>query len=109
LKIVKASAVSAADLPEGFKKAGMSETKAAASPRAPADQPTGAKAPTSTKGRAVRQQSSQGQESPGTQVPPPMQTRKRASGAGGLRGVAGSGSNGDTCVATGNPSSKPGS
>jgi hypothetical protein len=83
VKIVKASAVSAADLPEGLKKAVISKTKAAASPRVSADQETGAKAPTRKKG----------QESPGTQVPPPMETRarKKASGAGGLRGVDGLG------------------
>jgi hypothetical protein len=90
LKIVKASAVSTADLPEGLKKAvtketkaGLSDTKAAASPRAPADQPTGAKAPSRKTG----------QESPGTQVPSPMETRarKKAIRAGGLRGVKGLG------------------
>jgi hypothetical protein len=74
--------------------------KAAAPLQAPAEQPIKGKAPTRRKG----------QESPETKVSPPMETRarKKASGAGGLRGVAGSGSNGDTCVATGNPSSKPG-
>jgi hypothetical protein len=56
------------------------DTKAAASPRAPAEKATH-----------------------------PMETRQRASRAGGLRGVAGSGSNGHTRVAQGNPSSKPGS
>jgi hypothetical protein len=40
----------------------------------------------------------------------PMVTRSsEASRAGSLRGVVGSGSNGDRCVAQGNPSSKPGS
>jgi hypothetical protein len=40
----------------------------------------------------------------------PMVTRSRdASRAGCLRPAVGSGSNGDTCVANGNPSSKPGS
>jgi hypothetical protein len=68
-------------------------SKVGASPRAPADQSKGAKAPPPTKGQ---------------QVPKPMETRS-ASRAGGLRGVVGSGSNGDTCVAQGNPSSKPGS
>jgi hypothetical protein len=75
--------------------------KAAASPRAPADQPTGAKAPPPTKGQA------KGQESPETKVSTPMETRgqakKKASGAGGLRGVAGSGQT-DTRVAKGHPS-----
>jgi hypothetical protein len=64
-----------------------SKSKAAASPRASADQPTGAKAPTRKKG----------QESPETKVSsPPMATRRRTkqddgSRAGGFRGVAGSG------------------
>jgi hypothetical protein len=47
-----------------------------------------------------------GQESPGTKVPKPMETRrqaKEASRAGGLRPVGGSGQT-DTCVAHGNPS-----
>jgi hypothetical protein len=40
----------------------------------------------------------------------PMVTRSRmASRAGCLRPTVGSGSNGDMCVASGNPSSKPGS
>jgi hypothetical protein len=63
------------------------ETKAAASSQAPADQPTGAKAPHRKKG----------QESPETKISsPPMETRarKKASGAGGLRGVTGSGQTG---------------
>jgi hypothetical protein len=86
LKIVKASAVISADLPGGLKKA-VTDTKAAAFPQAPADQPTGAKAPTRKKGQV------KGQESPGTQVPPPMETRarKKASVAGGLRGADGLG------------------
>jgi hypothetical protein len=75
------------------------ETKAAASQRAPADQPTGAKAPPPTKG----------QEIPGTKVSHPMATRSReASRAGGLRGVVGSGSTGYVCDKS-SPSSKPGS
>jgi hypothetical protein len=74
------------------------EQKAAASSQAPADQPKGAKAPPRKKG----------QESPGTKVPTPMQTRrqakeKEASRAGGLRPGGGSGQT-DTCVAQGNPS-----
>jgi hypothetical protein len=45
-----------------------------------------------------------GQESPGTKVPKPMETRsKTASRAGGLRPGGGSGQT-DTCVAQGNPS-----
>jgi hypothetical protein len=80
-----------------------SVTKAAASPRAPADQPTGAKALKPTKGQA------KGQESPGAKVPPPMETRgaKRAR-AGGLRGVAGSGESGAVCGSS-SPALKPGS
>jgi hypothetical protein len=42
----------------------------------------------------------------GQQVPAHPSEGSRA---GGFRGVDGSGSNGDTCVAQGNPSSKPGS
>jgi hypothetical protein len=77
--------------------------KAAASPRAPADQPTGAKAPTPTKRQA------KGQESPETKVSTPMRTRSQAkqqegSRAGGFRpGVGGSGQT-DTCVASSHPS-----
>jgi hypothetical protein len=88
LKIVKASAVSAADLPEGFKQEDTSESKTAASPGASADQSKGAKTPTRKRGQV------KGQEGPGMKVPPPTATRstmKRASGAGGLRGVVGSG------------------
>jgi hypothetical protein len=78
-------------------------TKAAASQRASADQSTEAKASTRKKGQV------KGQESPGTQVPPPMQTRARAgSGAGGFRGVDGSGQTGYVCGKS-SPSSKPGS
>jgi hypothetical protein len=44
-----------------------------------------------------------GQESPGTKVPKPMETRRQAaSRAGGLRSGGGSGQTG-TCVASGNP------
>jgi hypothetical protein len=53
----------------------------------------------------------EGQESPETKVSPPMQTRaqaKQASGAGGLRGVVGSGQTGYVCGKS-SPSSKPGS
>jgi hypothetical protein len=56
-------------------------TKAVASQKAPADQPKGAKAPPPAKG----------QESPDAKASPPMVTRKRASGAGGLRPGGGSG------------------
>jgi hypothetical protein len=80
--------------------------KAAAPPRAPADQPTGAKAPRPTKGQA------KGQDSPETKVSPPMQTRgqvkKQASGAGALRGVAGSGQIG-AVRGSSSPARKPGS
>jgi hypothetical protein len=81
--------------------------KAAASRKAPADQPTGAKAPPPTKRQAT------GQESPGTKVPSPMQTRSQAkqedaSRAGGLRGVAGSGQIGAACGSS-SPARKPGS
>jgi hypothetical protein len=81
--------------------------KAVPSPQAPADQPTGAKAPTQKKGQATRKQvtrqPSSAQVSPETQVLTPneshhpMATRTRtkqqeASRAGGLRpGVGGSG------------------
>jgi hypothetical protein len=62
------------------------DTKAAASQRAPADQSKGAKAPPPTKGQA------KGQESPVAKATHPMASRTRtASGAGGLRGVDGSG------------------
>jgi hypothetical protein len=76
--------------------------KATPAPQAPADQPTGAKAPSQgkaqgTKRQTARQQSaaplsSPAQASSGTSVPTPMETRarKKASGAGGLRGVTGS-------------------
>jgi hypothetical protein len=86
----------------GKKMARRATPKKAAAPlQAPADQPTGVKAPP-PKGK--------GQESPEAKVSHPMVTRTRkASRAGGLRGVVGSGSNEDTCVASGNPSSKPGS
>jgi hypothetical protein len=107
-KIVKASAVSTAELPEGLKKVVTSESKAAASPRASADQPKEAKTSTRKKG----------QESPETKVSTPMQTRRQAarqqssqrvnqddgSRAGGFRpGVGGSGQT-DTCVASSHPS-----
>jgi hypothetical protein len=73
------------------------ELKAAASQRAPAGQPKGAEAPPSTKGQV------KGQESPVAKATHPMQTRQRASGAGGLRPGGGSGQT-DTCVASGHPS-----
>jgi hypothetical protein len=72
----------------------VGESKAAASPRAPADQPKGAKAPPPPKG----------QESPVAKATQPrMQTRSQASRAGGLRPGGGSGQT-DTCVAQGHPS-----
>jgi hypothetical protein len=77
------------------------ESKAAASQRAPADQPQGAKAPPPTRGQG------KGQESPVAQATHPMQTRQRASGAGGLRGVDGSGQTQGCGHAS--PPSKPGS
>jgi hypothetical protein len=68
--------------------------RAAASPRVPADQPKGAKAPPPTKG----------QESSGTKVPQPIETRtRRRAGAGGLRSGGGLGPT-DTCVDLFNPS-----
>jgi hypothetical protein len=69
--------------------------KAAASPRAPAEQLKGAKAPPPKKG----------QESPETKVSHPMATRRKrqASGAGGLRSGGGLGQT-DTCVDLFNPS-----
>jgi hypothetical protein len=96
---------SSPEIKASTKKSGTK--KAAASQKAPADQPTGAKAPTPTKGQA------KGQESPGTKVPPPMQTRSQAkqedaSRAGGLRGVAGSGQIGAACGSS-SPARKPGS
>jgi hypothetical protein len=65
-------------------------TKAADPQKAPAEPKptTGAKAPKPKKG----------QESPETKVSHPMETRQRASGAGGLRSGGGSGQTG-TCVA----------
>jgi hypothetical protein len=56
-----------------------------------------AKASKPTKGQV------KGQESPVAKATHPMQTRKRASGAGCLRPGGGSGQT-DTCVASGNPS-----
>jgi hypothetical protein len=79
------------------------ESKAVAPQRAPADQPKGAKAPPPTKGQA------KGQESPVAKATHPMATSTRnASGAGGLRGVDGSGSTGYGRDKL-SPSSKPGS
>jgi hypothetical protein len=76
--------------------------KAAAPQRAPAGQPKGAKAPPSTKGQG------QGQESPVAKATHPMASRTRsASGAGGLRGVDGSGQT-QGCGHV-SPPSKPGS
>jgi hypothetical protein len=66
-----------------------SESKAVAPPVAPADQPTGAKAPQPTKGQQVPKQ--------------PMTTRKRTRAGGFRPGVAGSGQT-DTCVASSHPS-----
>jgi hypothetical protein len=88
LEIVKTTSVRASDLPEGLKKA-------AASPRAPANQLKGAKAPTPTKGQQV----------PKPDGRHPMATRSSdGSGAGGFRpGVGGSGQK-DTRVASSHPS-----
>jgi hypothetical protein len=91
LEITKVTAVPAV----GISK---QRTKAVAS-QAPADQPKEAKASTRTKGQAMGQVDHQPMVSPGTKVPlpmvdhPPMVTRarKKASGAGGLRGVDGLG------------------
>jgi hypothetical protein len=80
----------------------FADLKAAAPQRAPADQPTGAKAPPPTKGHV------KGQESPVAKATHPMATRTRnASGAGGLRGVDGSGQT-QGCGHV-SPPSKPGS
>jgi hypothetical protein len=79
------------------------EPKAVASQRAPADQLQGAKAPPPTKGQV------KGQESPVAKATHPMASRTRnASGAGGLRGVDGSGSIGAVCGLS-SPARKPGS
>jgi hypothetical protein len=91
------------------KGASLEIKKAVASPRAPADQSTEAKASIRKKGQAKGQ--AKGQESPETKVSTPMETRsqeKNASGAGSLRGMAGSGQTGS---GKGKPSStrKPGS
>jgi hypothetical protein len=79
--------------------------KAAAPQKAPAE-------PKPTKGaKASHPTPPKGQESPETKVSTPMETRrqaKEASGAGGLRGVVGSGSTGHVCNKL-SPSSKPGS
>jgi hypothetical protein len=86
LEIVKATSARATELPEGFKKA-------AASPRAPADQQKGTKVPTPTKEQQVPKH--------------PRETRRRAqegSRAGGFRpGVGGSGQK-DTRVTSSHPS-----
>jgi hypothetical protein len=115
LEIVKATAIPAAELPKGLKAAASQatetsstvkrKTKAAAPSQAPADQPKETKVSTRKKGQE------KGQESPGTKVPPPMQTRAQArdaSGAGGLRGVDGSGSIEAVCGSS-SPARKPGS
>jgi hypothetical protein len=70
-------------------------TKAAAPQKAPAVQKPAPEAKASKPRK--------GQESPGTKVPKPIQTRQAASTAGGLRSGGGSGQT-DTCVAQGNPS-----
>jgi hypothetical protein len=76
------------------------EPKAAASQRAPADQPSGAKAPPPNQGQGS------GQESPVAKATHPMQTRQRsASGAGSLRGVDGLGKT-DVARASKGPHSK---
>jgi hypothetical protein len=63
-------------------------------------QTSGKKASTGT---ANAPQPVKGQESPVAKARHPMETRRRASGAGGLRPGGGSGQT-DTCVANGNPS-----
>jgi hypothetical protein len=92
-------------LNRGKKLAQKATPKAAAPPRAPGYPPTGAKAPPPTKGQA------KGQESPEAKVSHPMAARRQAkeeSGAGGFRGVTGSGQTGYVCGKS-SPSSKPGS
>jgi hypothetical protein len=85
-------------VPAPAKGATLEIKKAAAPPRAPADQPIGAKASPPTKGHP------KGQESPEAKASHPMAKRTRsASRAGGLRSEGGSGQT-DTCVAQGNPS-----
>jgi hypothetical protein len=80
----------------------FADMQAAASQRAPADQSKGAKAPPPTKGQW------KGQESPVAKATHPMATRTRhASGAGGLRGVDGSGQTQGCGYVS--PPSKPGS
>jgi hypothetical protein len=96
----RSGAVPESPMPDQTKQA--LDPKAAASQRAPADQPQGAKAPPPTKGQV------KGQESPVAKATHPMATRTRkASGAGGLRGVDGSGQ----ALGCGHasPPSKPGS
>jgi hypothetical protein len=106
VKIVKAAAVPTAELPEGLKKV-VSDSKEAASPQAPAGQPTGAKAPTLKKGQVKGQTLRQQSEGPEAQVQAPIATRTRSktgSRAGGFRpGVGGSGQT-DTRVASSHPS-----
>jgi hypothetical protein len=85
------------------KGAPLTVTKATASPRASADQGTPNQAPAKGVKRQSARQQSDVQESPSAQSstgtsgpgvaehPMVTRTRKKASGAGGLRGVAGSG------------------
>jgi hypothetical protein len=86
----RSGAVPESPMPDPTKQ--TMEPKAAASQRAPADQPKGAKAPPPTKGQQVPNH--------------PMETR-RGSRAGGLRGVDGSGQT-QGCGHV-SPPSKPGS
>jgi hypothetical protein len=89
----RSGAVAEPSIPISTSDSMNQDTKAAASPRAPAVQPKGTKAPPPTKGQQVPK--------------PPMETG-RASRAGSLRGVVGSGSTGYVCDKL-SPSSKPGS
>jgi hypothetical protein len=59
--------------------------------------------PNPTKEQQAPKQPVKGQESPVAKATHPMETRRKASGAGGLRPGGGSGQT-DTCVANGNPS-----
>jgi hypothetical protein len=85
------------------KETSKKSTKAVASSRAPADQLTGAKAPTPTKGQV------KGQESPVVKATHPRASSTQSvSGAGSLRGKAGSGEIGAVCGSS-SPARKPGS
>jgi hypothetical protein len=96
----RSGAVPESPMPDSVKQA--VEPKAVAPQRASADQPKGAKAPPPTKGQV------KGQESPVAKATHPIASRRRkASGAGGLRGVDGSGQT-QVCGHV-SPPSKPGS